>query len=510
MAKLFLLFTAFVGGFAIMGLELSGFRIFSPVFGYSIYVSGSLIGIIMVALSCGYIVGGKLADKYRSKKLLFQIILGAGCYSLVMVVAYKFVLDFCFMSIATNLGTLTGILVATVIIYGPSMFLLSMISPYIIRLLAHEEDIGSTAGNIYGISTIGSVFGTFLTSFVLIFLIGSHWTLVIFSVLILLTAVIGLVSHSRIYLLALAVLMLIPLSSPKLPSNIDPKNIVLHKESLYNDIHLIKVPDKLNPHKAKYQLKVNWWTSYSTSLEGNQVLTQRYYDFFNIAPLLTPTRRILILGMGAGTSVLQYQKLFPEAAIDAVEIDPEIVKIAENEKYFGVKETEKVKIYAEDARPYLKRTDKKYDVVELDMFQGGPYVPFYVTTSEFYKLLKSRLEEDAVVVMNILALNEDKTLAASIVETLKDVFPSVYVVENYNNLIAFAFNRPTTLKQIKERLHIKKLRYPTIAKTIDTTIDHLLIMSPAPRAHIFTDSKADVEKITFAMVERFIKKIPRK
>ncbi len=505
MARLFLLITAFMGGFTIMGLELSGFRFFSPVFGYSIYVSGSLIGIIMVALSFGYIVGGKLADKRRSKKLLFQIILAAGCYCFVMVATYRYILDFSFRTIAVRYGTLTGILFAAVVIYGPSMFLLSMISPYIIRLLAHEEDVGSVAGAVYGVSTIGSVFGTFLTSFVLIFTIGSHYTLIVLSAGILLTAIIGLIPHSRLYLLALVVLVLIPLSIPKFPDY-----VLLHKESLYNDILLIEGVDKLDASKKRYQLQVNWWTSYSTSVAEDRVLTQSYYDFFNLAPLLTPTDRILILGMGAGTSVIQYQRLFPEAAIDAVEIDPEIVKIAGDPRYFGVVPTEKVKIYAEDARPYLKRCTKKYDVVELDMFQGGPYVPFYVTTREFYQLLQSRLEEDAVVVMNILMLDNDKLLAASIVKTLKEVFPSVYVVEHHGNLIALVFNSPTNLKQIKDRLRTEKENYPAIAEVIDIAIDHLRIMSPYPGARVFTDRKADVEKITFVMVEKFVKKIPRR
>ena len=106
MTRLFFLITAFAGGFCIMGLELCGFRIFSPVFGYSIYVSGSLIGIIMVALSIGYIIGGKLADKYKSRSLLYKIILAAGIYCFIMVYAYHPILQFLFRTLAVSLGTI--------------------------------------------------------------------------------------------------------------------------------------------------------------------------------------------------------------------------------------------------------------------------------------------------------------------------------------------------------------------------------------------------------------------
>jgi spermidine synthase len=504
MLRLLYLITAFIGGFSIMGLELCGFRIFSPIFGYSIYVSGSLIGIIMMALSVGYIVGGKLADKYKSKALLFKLILAAGCYCFLMVFLYRDILDFCFKSVSRDMGTVAGILIATVVIYGPSMFLLSMISPYIIGLLAHEGDAGSTAGSVYGVSTIGSVFGTFLTSFVLVSAIGSHWTLIIFSGLVLLIGIIGLLKSSRMYLIGLAVFAVVPFSIPELA-----EGELLHTESFYNDIRVMEKKSKTDPSKKVRSIQVNWWTRYSTTLAEGAFLTQSYYDYFSLGPLLSTPGEILILGMGAGTSVQQFEKVFPRANIDAVEIDPEIVRIAK--EYFDVKDTDKVKIFAEDARPFLKLSTKKYDVVELDLFQGGPYVPFYVTTSEFFGEVKERLADEGVVIMNILQMSKDKLLAACIVETLKSVFPSVYVIEasTKSNIMAIAFNREISLKEIKDRLEEKKPEYPQLTDVIDYSSKRIKTMSSHPRAHIFTDDKADIEEITFAMVEQVIKRIKR-
>jgi len=224
---------------------------------------------------------------------------------------------------------------------------------------------------------------------------------------------------------------------------------------------------------------------------------------------LTAPREILVLGMGAGTSIQQFQQVFPAAHIDAVEIDPEIVRIAE--KYFGIKETDKVKIYTADARPFLKTSTKKYDVVELDLFTGGPYVPFYVTTSEFYQQVKDNLEDTGVAVMNILQMTRDSELTACIVETLKSVFPSVYVIEarTRTNNMAFAFKQEISLREIKERLEAAKPHYPQIAGVIDYGIKRIKIMSTHPKAHVFTDDKADIEKITFAMVEKVIKRMKR-
>jgi len=490
-----------------MGLELLGFRLFGPTFGYSSYVWGSLIGIILAALSVGYIFGGRLADKKPHPPLLFKLILAAGCYLFVMLLVYPKVLEVSFM----RLGTIWGVFAATIIIYGAPMVLLSMASPFIIRLLTVQQKAGRIAGGIYGLSNTGSILGTFVTAFLLIRVLGSHKTLLLLSSIVLVVGIAGLVSRSPKWAASVVVAAIAPFSFPRAE-----KGLLLRRESFYNDIRVLKREDE------RIALSVNRWTSYSVAVdeEGNYLTGTSYYDYFNAAALLTEPREILVLGMGAGTSVKQYLHFFPKARIDAVEIDPEIIRIAKDEpigkdkKYFGVKEGPRLNIFAADARPYLSRTKKKYDVIEVDMFQGGPYVPFYVTTKEFFQLVADHLLPKGVVMMNVLSLTDDQTLLCSIDKTLKAVFSTVFTVrvERSSNYLLVALNREiaegAVTSEVKGILNDKRLSHRDLSGIINRFTQNIIFLPENEAAHVFTDDKADIERITFRMVDKYVKQIP--
>ena len=98
--------------------------------------------------------------------------------------------------------------------------------------------------------------------------------------------------------------------------------------------------------------------------------------------ILTDFKDVLVLGAGAGISIRQFLFFSPDVKVDAVEIDPKVVDTAR--KFFDWKGSPRVNIFIEDARPFLSRTDKKYDLIEMDAFAGGPFVPFYLTTKEYF------------------------------------------------------------------------------------------------------------------------------
>ncbi len=490
--------TAFVCGLCVMGLEVLGFRLFAPTFGYSSYVWGSLIGIILAALSVGYIFGGRLADKKPHAPVLFKLILAAGCYLFVMLLVYKKVLDASYM----KFGTIWGAFVATIVIYGVPMVLLSMASPFIIRLLTVQQKAGSIAGGIYGLSNTGSILGTFVTAFVLIRVLGSHITFLLFCSIVLLLGISGLVSQSPKWAASVLLAVIAPFSFPRAE-----KDVLLRKESFYNDIRVLERQD------GEKALSVNRWTSYSVSVDEkkNYLTGNSYYDYFNAAALLTEPGEILILGMGAGTSVKQYGHFFPKAHIDAVEIDPEIIRIAKDDKYFGVKEGPRLKIFAEDARPYLRKTKKKYDLVEVDMFQGGPYVPFYVTTEEFFQSVSDHLLPKGVVVMNVLSLSDDETLLCSIEKTLKRVFPTVFAVRvgETSNFLLTALKRKITVPgEVSRILAAKSASHRPLSKVINNFTNNIVFLPENEQAHVFTDDKTDVERVTFRMVDKYLRRVP--
>ncbi|MBN1918983.1 MAG: fused MFS/spermidine synthase [Verrucomicrobia bacterium] len=509
MRRSFLFATCFLMGFAILGLELLGFRIYGPQYGYSSYVAGTLIGVILAALSFGYYIGGALADRYPRPGVLFRLLTIAGLLLVGFCFVYKPVLEW-FMASA---GFIPGLVVVTVLLYGPIMVLLSVTSPFIIRLVVEEDRVGTAAGSIYALSTIGSILGSFLTPFVLVPGIGSHMTLVVMTAIVLAVGVAGLVGLRPVWGLALLALGLTPLSFPKAE-----QGVLLRVESPYSDLQV----RKLDP--GGYVLAVNRWAYYSRDVTGAQGMrTYSYYDYFLLGPVLVPrVEEMAVLGMAAGTSIKQIQAYYPWIHIDAVEIDPWVVRLAKT-KYFGLEESETLAIHTQDARPFMRAAEKQYDFVEIDMYQGGPFIPFYVTTVEFFRLVGERMSDDGLAMANVLALSHDRDrpttegqlLVWCVVKSFQETgqFPSVYVLAHHSNFLIFAFKKETPIGEVRRRLAAvatnEALRERLGAEKVGTLTSvaglagAITVPERFPGAHAFYDDNADVERITFDMVRRY-------
>lgn len=184
--------TSFLSGAAIMGLEILGFRLLPPYFGYSIAVWGCLLGIVMVALAAGYYLGGVLADRRPDPALLYLLILVAAGHTLLLRFAAPAMLGF-----AAGFGLVPGSLLASLLLFGVPMTALSTVSPFVIRLVAGPDAVGGAAGRVYGVSTVGSIAGTLLTSFYLIPGAGTHATLTGWFFVLTLVGGLGLAAFRR-------------------------------------------------------------------------------------------------------------------------------------------------------------------------------------------------------------------------------------------------------------------------------------------------------------------------
>lgn len=178
-SKYLLEIVVFVCGAVVMIFELVGSRVLGPYFGTSIVVWTSLIGIILGSLSLGYYLGGKIADKKSSFKGLSLIIFFAAI-SIGLTVIIKdfwlFVLQNSFTDIRTSS------VLASLSLFLPASVFLGMVSPYAVKLkLKNLNTSASTVGTLYAISTIGSIFGTFLSGFYLIPHFGTNKLLIIFQ-----------------------------------------------------------------------------------------------------------------------------------------------------------------------------------------------------------------------------------------------------------------------------------------------------------------------------------------
>jgi spermidine synthase len=145
--------------------------------------------------------------------------------------------------------------------------------------------------------------------------------------------------------------------------------------------------------------------------------------FVSLAFLDREPEEVLFVGLGAGAMPKYFNRYYPEAHTDVVEIDPDMVDVAR--KYFYFKENDSMKVHVNDGRIFVKRSKKKYDLISLDAYQND-YIPFHLTTVEFLKEVKSRLRDDGVVVSNITSPFRNKFFD-SMIMTYKKVFPHLYI-----------------------------------------------------------------------------------
>jgi MFS family permease len=175
--------TVFLTGAAVMVIELLGTRLIAPFYGVSLYVWSSLISVTMIALALGYFAGGQWADRAKRTGLSLIIAL-AGLLTLSIPWITQPVL------LATDpLGLRAGAFVSALALFSPSLTLLGMVGPFAIKLATPQLNrVGTSAGSIYAVSTVGSVVGTLVLGFFLFPLVGSREILIGLSMVLLLLA----------------------------------------------------------------------------------------------------------------------------------------------------------------------------------------------------------------------------------------------------------------------------------------------------------------------------------
>ncbi len=179
--------TVFIAGASVMVIELLGTRLIAPFYGANLYVWSSLIAVAMIALASGYFIGGKWSNRAQQTGLLLIIALAAVLTLIIPWLTHPVLLA------TDSLGLRGGTFASALILFSPSLSILGMVSPFAIKLATVRlEGVGSSAGTLYAISTVGSVVGTLLLGFFLFPLIGSREILIglgiILSILALLIA----------------------------------------------------------------------------------------------------------------------------------------------------------------------------------------------------------------------------------------------------------------------------------------------------------------------------------
>ncbi|HKP21533.1 MAG TPA: fused MFS/spermidine synthase [Thermoleophilaceae bacterium] len=487
----------FVVGTGSLGAEIAAVRLLAPYFGASTIVWANTIGIVLVALSVGYWLGGRLADRHPSLEALCLTALVAAIMLAIVPFAADPLLDVAVDALdEISAGAFLGSLVAVLVLVAVPVLLLGTVSPWAIRLgVRSVEEAGTVAGRLYALSTAGSLVGTLLSALLLIPLVGTRRTFLIFALAIAIVAVLGLRPIARWALAPAAIAVLIALPVGTLKAKTEDGGRVIHEaETEYQYARVIEYPSgkrtlELNEGQAEHSVcMAECDAGPAGPREPSSVLTGNVWDghlvdFF--AGRGTPPRRVAILGNAAGTTSRAYEEFFPRTRVDGVEIDSELSEIGR--RWFDMNNP-RLHLYHEDARPFLRRIDARYDVISVDAYRQ-PYIPFYLTTKEFFETVRDRLEPDGVLIVNVGHPEGQNGLEKVLSATIAEAFPHVMrdPIEDTNTLLVASRARLSAAR-------IDRVE-PTLPLALRPTAEAAAqrLEPPLEGGDVYTDDKAPVE-----------------
>ncbi len=404
MLKKYLLgITVFVSGAFVMIYELIGARVLGPYFGTSIFIWTALIGIVLASLSLGYYLGGKLADRQARLKVLALIL----TFSSIAIIFSFFIKDFLLIFLSQNILDISlSSIIASIILFAPASIFLGMISPYVVKLKLEDlSSSGQTVGNLYAVSTLGSIFGTFLAGFYLIPFFGTNQLLFALpGILLILAIIIFLVDKQKklainysIFLIFIIIFSLF---------NIWQKtDNIIDVDTSYNRIWIYE-RDDYNSDKRVKIMGINSENHSAMFLDGDDLVNE-YTKYYRLVEFLKPDFHKTLLFGGAGYSFPKYYlNNYLEKEIDVVEIDPKVTKLAR--EHFRLEDSPRLKIYHQDARVFLNNNKKKYDVILGDAFGSRYSVPYQLSTVEAIERKYDSLADDGIVILNLISALEGK------------------------------------------------------------------------------------------------------
>ncbi len=486
----------FVVGASSLGAEISAARLLAPYFGASTIIWANTIATVLVALSAGYAIGGRLADRRGDMGGLCAIVLTAS----VLLAAVPFVGD-PFLTLSVNaLGSLSiggflGSLAAVLVLVAVPVMLLGAVAPYANRLtVTAVADTGKVTGGLYAISTAGSLLGTFLAALALIPLIGTHRTFLAFAVALALVAAPG-VSRRRFLVVPVALAALLAIPPAAIGASVNGGKVIFETETPYQYARVVQFSDGVR------WLQLNEGVSIHSLYRPGSYLTGGYWDDFLVLPFApgtsppAPPHRIAILGDAAGTIARAYAHYFPATRVDAVELDGELTTIGR--RYFHLRGPN-LHFYTADARPWLQASRARYDSIFLDAYRQ-PYIPFYLLTHEFFASVRHHLNPGGTLIVNAGHIPGSDALEKVISATLRSVFPHVARDRfSSDNSLVLASARPLSgRRMVSEHAAVPEELQGVLAAAAGQ-------IGPALRGGpVYTDDLSPVEWLTDLSIIRY-------
>ncbi len=400
-----------------MVLELVAGRIIAPYVGVSLYTWTSIIGIVLAGISLGNYVGGRLADRRASSRLLGLIFLFGGLASLIILTV-----EYTVIFLPASWGVIPRILVLTTILFFPPATILGMTSPVVAKLAVTDlESTGTIVGKIYAAGTAGSILGTFLTGFILISSFGTF--AIVAGVAVILTTM-GVLFLTRAKFVV-AVWLIAGVAAAINGQTNTFKSIC----GIETDYFCIRIVQEDRDEGVVRKLILDRLVHSFNSLENPLQLTYGYEEMYGEITdyqhrTSEQTLHALFIGGGGYTFPRYMETLYPDSAIDVIEIDPAVTQAAY--KHLGLSAETIIQTFNQDARQFLlRKPDRRYDIIFGDAFNDFS-VPYHLTTLEFNNLVHNWLAEDGIYVLNMIDGGQADFLRA-ITHTLKQTFTHVYV-----------------------------------------------------------------------------------
>ncbi len=471
----------FVVGAASLGAEIAAARLLAPYFGASTIVWANTIGVVLVALSVGYWLGGRYADRHPHMRGLCLLVLAAAVLIAAVPFAARPFLGFSVDAFdSVSVGGFAGSLFGVLVLVAVPVTLLGAAAPWAVRLAVADVDrSGEVVGRLYATSTAGSLVGTMLAALVLIPLLGTQRTFLVFALALAMVAALGLGWRFVTVPAALALAVWLPIGTIKAA---DTGRVLYEAETVHEYARVVERPD------GSRVLELNEGQAVHSLYRPGSYLTGDYWDGHLVLPFASrpqPPRRIAILGNGAGTVARAFGRFFPATAVDAVEIDAELTELGH--RFFDLRNP-RMRTFAEDARPWLRRSRGGYDAIMVDAYRQ-PYIPFYLASREFFELARDRLGLGGVVIVNVGHPQGSGELERVLGRTMAAAFPRVlrYPIEPTNTLL-IAGEAPLSAARLRRNADALPEQLRLLA------LDAAASISPRlAGGEVYTDDRAPVE-----------------
>ncbi len=424
--RAFLGLSCFLAGAAMMVIEICAYRLLAPFFGNSVYTWTALIGVILIAFSAGGYLGGYLSDRKLALDLLGWLLAGSAVLTF-FIPAFHTV----FAVSLSGSGLIAGPVMISLLLFALPGILLGAVSPAAVRfysLTLKDTHVGAAAGTISMLGSLGSFVGTFLSGFFLLstfgvrsIFFGTATLLLLLAIAAFLLAKNTLKQQAPVILSGIFALGMSLMTTPK------PKaGVIFEHESFY---HHIEVSEQSDGNVMRRVLQLD------STMEGGMDaktgdLILPYQHYWKLALLREPAKvsSALFIGAGAFGMPENVSRDFPEATVDVVEIDPQVIEVGR--KFFKLDEHPRVQAHAGDARRYLLQNGgKKWDLIFGDAYNGIRQIPPHLATQEFYQQIADHLEPKGVFIMNLIAAitGPKSELTSGMLATVRKAFPYVEV-----------------------------------------------------------------------------------